>query len=321
MPLKGVHGRLYSWCAVCQKDRPTEHPSLSTHLSRAHQLDLIPGCPRCTYFRGRWSDVKKHARCVHQLDIEAANEVVWGLTLKDKTKTKPSYANLEEDSVCLYPLREESLSSLQSKIIGLGHSSAAPEPHVPETRSKRRRPKQVDNPPVESPPRKVRTSRRVVLASPRRTSTPEPVTPSTSTPEKASVPSICVIPQDQPAVSPHVRKQKSPKSRRRSLEATVSMLSASTSADFTWDTVSTPEYVVSIPVLDAEAEPVELDETSVVTTSRTQETGCQTTVSTRDMAVQAAPIMCSREGQTYIMARPGDVIVVVPQRGGRLSLH
>ena len=51
MPLRGHQGRLYNWCAVCRATIPAEHKTLWIHLNRVHDLDFIPGCKECNYFR------------------------------------------------------------------------------------------------------------------------------------------------------------------------------------------------------------------------------------------------------------------------------
>ena len=100
MPLKGVNGRLYKWCAVCKDTLPDR-----IHLNRSHAMELLPGCPDCAYFRSRWADVKKHSQRHHGKDIDHLHEdlgIFWGLTRLDKRKGKPTYSDVSQDDICVY---------------------------------------------------------------------------------------------------------------------------------------------------------------------------------------------------------------------------
>ena len=119
MPLRGVDGRFYEWCVVCQSRLPEEHKTLRIHLSRSHVLELLPGCPSCFYYRSRWSDVKKHCQDRHRLDInveQGSRGCAWGLTALDTSRHRPSYAYVKEEDICEYPLSSETLSEHQKLI-------------------------------------------------------------------------------------------------------------------------------------------------------------------------------------------------------------
>lgn len=116
MPLRGVGARGYTWCCVCSGDLPP-HTVLTTHLKRAHSMDLIPGCPKCPYYRQRGSDVEKHAARVHNIEgvsHKRGNDGFrWGLVRLQK-----SYADLCADMVVEYPRAEEELSTDQKEFLG-----------------------------------------------------------------------------------------------------------------------------------------------------------------------------------------------------------
>ena len=133
MPLEGANGRLFKWCAVCDEKIPKEHRTLRIHMIKKHGLELIPGCPRCQYFRGRWSDVKKHCMRTHELDVDEKLSVggcIWGLVKVDVETSKPTYASVSPEDICLYPLQGETLTSKQRRILG------KPRPRSPHKSSK-----------------------------------------------------------------------------------------------------------------------------------------------------------------------------------------
>ena len=122
MPLRGVNGRLYTWCVVCRDEVPSRHKTLRIHLNRAHGMEFIPGCPSCFYFRSRWADVKKHCERQHQLDIDRHHGdqgVSWGLTRLDDSSARPTYSNVAQTDICSYPLKEERLTFDQLRVVGM----------------------------------------------------------------------------------------------------------------------------------------------------------------------------------------------------------
>ena len=117
MALRGTEGRLYKWCAICRTDMPPRHKTLRIHLNQAHEMELLPGCPRCRHYRSRWSDVKKHCR-THGVDIDdpsPGDECVWGLTRQDLSSSKPTYSAATE--ICPYPLREHKFTTDQIRVL------------------------------------------------------------------------------------------------------------------------------------------------------------------------------------------------------------
>ena len=122
MPLRGVNGRLYTWCVVCRDEVPGRHKTLRIHLNRAHGMEFIPGCPSCFYFRSRWADVKKHCERQHQLDIDRHHGdqgVAWGLTRLDDSSARPTYSNVAQTDICNYPLKDERLTFDQLRVVGM----------------------------------------------------------------------------------------------------------------------------------------------------------------------------------------------------------
>ena len=76
------------------------HTVLTTHLKRAHDLDLIPGCPKCPHYRLRGSDVDKHALRVHgieEVSHKRGNDGFrWGLVRLRKTYKEIGRASCRE---------------------------------------------------------------------------------------------------------------------------------------------------------------------------------------------------------------------------------
>jgi len=308
---------------------------------------------------------------IHQVDLEASNSVVWGLTKRDESQKKPSYSRVSPEDICPYPLREEVLTSRQQRIVKLGKlSAAAAADTVASAKCSRRKCRAQTKTGERSPPRKTRvSSRKVVLASPVGSPVPStsrevvvgtPVKASTpeSRPRKATgTPESATRLSDSSGASPHPRKQRSP--RKRTLEETISMLldqdaSTSSGQDATWETVGSQDFVLHIPVLDdVEAED---EEFSVLTSSQSvvvesqvldappqpvissvesqtvvmgpevyisRDVACQTDepASRKDVGVQAVCTTASQGTRPDIEIQSGDVLVIVPQGGGRLSLN
>ena len=145
--------RRYSWCCLCRRELP-RNVTLTTHLQNSHDLDLIPGCPECFYFRTRTGDVRKHASRNHRALSAASRENFrWGLVRFQKT-----YKELTPGEVVEYPLLGEEQSAAQKDFI-----AATPVVVVPEVQSRTSR----------SPAEKKRRSRRHPR-TPARSLTPSP---------------------------------------------------------------------------------------------------------------------------------------------------
>ena len=112
----------------CCANIPDAHKTLRIHLNRAHGIELLPGCPRsCFYFHSRWSDMKKHCSSHHHLDIDSAHSFV-GLTPVNKRDGKPTYAGIGPEDLCHYPLRTETLDTLQEAVVA--KATQAPQPRT-----------------------------------------------------------------------------------------------------------------------------------------------------------------------------------------------
>jgi len=111
MPLRGIGARDYGWCLVCQEDLLASE-RLTAHLQGRHNLDLIPGCPECCYYRARAGDIDKHCSRMHQLSRVTKGRgqagCAWGLVARRAT-----YKDLTAEEVVAYPRSEESLSPRQ----------------------------------------------------------------------------------------------------------------------------------------------------------------------------------------------------------------
>ena len=111
---------------MCRGDVPGEHKTLRIHLNRAHSLELLAGCPECFYYRGRWSDVKKHCEKHHKINIDsedAPGGCAWGLTKLDSSKDKPTYSTVSKEDICVYPLETDFLTIQQRQIVSQAASS------------------------------------------------------------------------------------------------------------------------------------------------------------------------------------------------------
>ena len=121
MPLKGVNGRLYEWCMVCKDTLPDRHKTLRIHHNWSHAMELLPGCPDCSYFQSRWAEVKKHIHRHHGKDIDHLHDdlgMFWGLTRLDERKGKPTYADVPQEDICLYLRMGEALTRDQIHVLG-----------------------------------------------------------------------------------------------------------------------------------------------------------------------------------------------------------
>ena len=84
-------------------------------------MELLPRCPDCSYFRSRWANVKQPSHRHHGKDIDHLHDdlgVFWGLTRLNKRKGKPTYANVPQDDICLYPKMGEALTGDQIHVLG-----------------------------------------------------------------------------------------------------------------------------------------------------------------------------------------------------------
>jgi len=115
MPLRGVGARDYAWCVVCQEELPATE-RLTAHLQSRHNLDLIPGCPECSYYRARAGDIDKHCVRMHQMSRVTKGRgqagCRWGLVVRRET-----YRGLTSAEVVDYPRAEEALSAAQSSFL------------------------------------------------------------------------------------------------------------------------------------------------------------------------------------------------------------
>lgn len=344
MPLTGVHGRLYVWCVVCQGDRPHEHPSLSTHLTRAHGLDLVPGCAVCFYFRGRWSDVKKHVATKHHKDVDTDGSAVqWGLTKRDQASHKPTYSHVGPDAICPYPLKTEALSALQTSLVSEAKSqmsstkaAVAAVPEGPELRRRRGRARSPVCPPEPEPStsREARRSQSESQPATRRVSPRKRERPASpeirlSSESEESPPVATSSPQKTEA---RRKKQPTPKKAVRTAQAA----SKSDSTTSSWETVPTLEASQLALFLDERQERVTLESapsyeqtatqthglsfTSGVLITTDASTQTDSSPATRNRRTQATVSMQEGSAQTDISAESQDIIVVIPQGGGRLSL-
>lgn len=107
MPLRGHDGRKYDWCVLCQAFL---EETLTTHLRRVHGCDLVPGCPRCFYFRSRIADVNKHCDHMHRMPgmkgARGSQGYRWALA-----KFESSYTHVGPEELMDYPRNEERLSA------------------------------------------------------------------------------------------------------------------------------------------------------------------------------------------------------------------
>ena len=165
MPLKGVNGRLYTWCVVCKTVIPERHKTLRIHLNKAHGMELLPGCVSCFYYRSRWADIRKHCLRLHQLDIDSAknDNVLWGLARLDDSKANPTYATLTEGDVCQYPLKGEVYTPLQTRVIGQAQFLMPTEPDSSHSQSSHS-PRRAEKPP-EAKSRRVKSSVKLPTAN------------------------------------------------------------------------------------------------------------------------------------------------------------
>ena len=290
MPLRGADGRFYGWCVVCQGDIPKAHKTLRIHLSKAHQLELLPGCPHCFYYRSRWSDVKKHCTDQHRLDIDSqhgAHGCAWGLTVLDSSRHRPSYAYVSQDDICQYPLAQETLSPQQTKIRDRAGQEAVPSTSREAKQTSSRSPRASSAPvshkrprtrsatrqeparttvvgkgkgrgkssrprpsPVELPPREASASPSPVGPPPREAS----ASPSPSSDRQLSSTPVPTTPGASTSGSSIPRRSR----RRRTTIEEISKRLSSTVDSSTFETVSGLESspAIHIPVLD-ESEPLD----------------------------------------------------------------
>ena len=188
---------------VCASVIPSKHKTLRIHLNRAHGLELLPGCPDCFYFRGRWDDVKKHCLQRHKLDINretGAQGCAWGVTSVDKSRTKPTYAFVQETDVCTYPKEGETLSGLQEKFRQQGREYAEVQESPPRSRSAPQ--------PSTSQEKRKRQEKPHKSLSPKRRRKRSPVPSHSSQP---------IMPRKSPRTRPQSsrREDKPPQSSRR----------------------------------------------------------------------------------------------------------
>lgn len=118
MPLRGPAEECkdYPWCVFCQKDVADSKTSLTRHLQSQHRMDLIPGCPKCHYYRSRRSDVEKHCRRIHGIARVGSERglagLKWGLV-----KLAETYTTTTEADIIEYPRAQETLTSSQAAFL------------------------------------------------------------------------------------------------------------------------------------------------------------------------------------------------------------
>lgn len=123
MPLRGLSAKSYKWCVVCKTDL-TGTDTLRMHMERSHNLDVIPGCPECFYYRKRWTDVVKHCESLHDIVLgkdhtPEKSRCRWGLTVfrPAGASKKPCYNEVGEDDVCEVPMKGETCTLQQMRVI------------------------------------------------------------------------------------------------------------------------------------------------------------------------------------------------------------
>jgi len=353
MPLTGLEGRSYRWCVVCRDNHSDARQTLSAHLSRQHGVDLIPGCPKCAYYRGRWGDVKRHVEAVHQLNLD--REVRWGLVLKDTTTRRPTYSTLRAEEVVPYPLRGEhrgqALRNLLRRAAGQSQGVPARPPAAEErpsqtvetstpaqgavpTRPSRRRRREdaATTRPSKSSPRPGMKSQ-VETAPPQ---PPEVESGTTAARVRTARRASPVASTSHAATAAVVEQPRTPSPARKVLVVSEGM--AASSPQLSWGTSSslssgTPLH---LPVLeDSDSPPVTPAHSSASSPLRrvervTTSTSIQTTVPVQNRASQtwtgashSAGVqvsVCQRDVgvQTDLQADPGDQIWIIPPYSGRI---
>ena len=66
-------------------------------------MELLPGCPDCSYFR--WADVQEHCKINIRKDVDHLHDdpgVLWELTRLDEQKAKPSYTYIVKKDHCFW---------------------------------------------------------------------------------------------------------------------------------------------------------------------------------------------------------------------------
>ena len=123
MPLRGLSAKSYKWCVVCKTDL-SGTDTLRMHMERSHNLDVIPGCPECFYYRKRWTDVLKHCESLHAIVLgkdhtPEKSKCRWGLTLFRPVgaNKKPCYKDVGEDDICEVPMKGETCTLQQMRVI------------------------------------------------------------------------------------------------------------------------------------------------------------------------------------------------------------
>ena len=330
MPLRGVGAREYSWCVVCQEELPATE-RLTAHLQGQHDLDLIPGCPECCYFRARSGDVDKHATRVHQLSRVSKGRgqagCRWGLVQRRDT-----YRDLTSSEVIDYPRSEESLTAAQASFL------ARVRPAQPRGRGDlpAERPRspvagpsgQVDQGAASVPSVSKKRRRERVPASPRRKSPRKAAhsDPVTATSPVRLAESPAPLAREEPAETPSPRKRKASTPRKRAQpppSPAFSVPDSSSPVTTPCRDVSIDDTRVSVHLsLSGDLNPVRMEQVGVQTVSSQEYSVGETSAATerylyigpegRDASTQAVPASVSTGTQTELWVRESDTLLVVP---------